>query len=58
MPVRTSAKKSFSGMDNQLSEVGEVWSFTEAETQIRCSPGDPANQVPEAQLISCKLGSP
>lgn len=57
MPVHTSARKSFSGMDNQLSKVAEVWSFTEAETQIRCSLGNLANQVPKAQLISCILSS-
>lgn len=31
-------------MDNQLLEVAEVWFFTEAETQIRFSPGGLANQ--------------
>lgn len=42
--MHTSIGKSFSGMDNQLLEVAEVWFFTEAETQIRFSPGGLANQ--------------
>lgn len=42
--MHMSIGKSFSGVDSQLSKVGEVWPIAEAETPIRCSLGDLANQ--------------
>lgn len=58
MPVHTSIGKSFSGMDKQLSEVAEVWSFTEAETQIRFPPGGLANQGSESTAYLMQTSFP
>lgn len=58
MLMYTSIGKSFSGMDNQLSKVAEVWSFTEAETQIRLSPGGLANQGSKSKAYLMQTSFP